>query len=238
MNEKDLQNKILELESYVKETKKNITRAEENIKQCEKAIQALKDLAWDKQSKKESSSMYKVLKEDKTHTRVKSNVGDIKVDKNFMDKEIKKHLDNPSLRGMVTTKEMLSFPKVAKGVEAEYNKLHKSYTWKTKANDGNTIRYGSREYNNTNRLLTAYTETGYNERQEQGRGEQGQPHHLIKDLNFLRPANDIIPQKTAKEVKAQFSQEQIKTMQEAVKKASQKLKENIKSIDIDLGKKI
>lgn len=36
----------------------------------------------------------------------------------------------------------------------------------------------------------------------------------------------------------EIKQEQIKTMQEAVKKASQKLKENIKSIDIDLGKKI
>ena len=244
MNEKDLQNKILELENYVKETKKNITRAEENIKQCEKAIQALKDLAWDRQSKKESSSMYKVLKEDKTHTMVKSEVGSIKVDKDFMEKEITKHLDNPSLRGMVTTKEMLSFPKVAKGVKAEFNPQYQGYTWKVKANDGNIIHYGEREYKidgkNTHRLLTTYSETekGQRKTEETGVGERGHSHRQINDPDFLRPADNIIPQKTAKEVKTQFSQEQIKTMQEAVKKASQKLKENIKSIDIDLGKKI
>lgn len=46
-----------------------------------------------------------------------------------MDKEIKKHLDNPNLRGRVTTQEMLSFTKVAKNVEAKYNKLYKSYTF-------------------------------------------------------------------------------------------------------------
>ncbi|EAK0465273.1 hypothetical protein YZ64_05310 [Campylobacter upsaliensis] len=240
MNEKDLQNKILELESYVKETKKNITRAEENIKQCEKAIQALKDLAWDRQSKKESSSMYKVLKEDKTHTRVKSNVGDIKVDKNFMDKEIKKHLDNPNLRGMVTTQEMLSFPKVAKGVEA--NNEARGYTWQVKANDGNTLVYGSRKYETNNekihRLATSHSKTEKNERQAEV-GGRSHPHHpIFNDFNFRKSAENIISQKTTKEAKTHFSQEQIKTMQEAVKKASQKLKENIKSIDIDLGKKI
>lgn len=74
--------------------------------------------------------MYKVLKEDKTHTRVKSNVGDIKVDKDFMDKEIKKHLDNPNLRGRVTTQEMLSFPKVAKNVEANITNYIKAILFK------------------------------------------------------------------------------------------------------------
>ncbi len=126
MSDKELQKEILALENDVKQLEATI----DVIKQ---RITHLKDIAWDRQSKKESSQMYKVLKEDKTHTRVKSNVGDIKVDKDFMDKEIKKHLDNPNLRGMVTTQEMLSFPKVAKGVEA--NNEARGYTWQVKAND-------------------------------------------------------------------------------------------------------
>ncbi|WP_416372877.1 hypothetical protein [Helicobacter typhlonius] len=117
----DLQNKILELENYVKETKQNIAKAEENIKQCEKAIQTLKEIAWERESKKESSKMYKVLENEKSSTIVKGNVGDVVVDREFMEKEIHKHLDNPALRGMVTTEEMLSFPKVARNVGAEFN---------------------------------------------------------------------------------------------------------------------
>ena len=84
MSEKEqLKAKITELESYVKEAK-------ENIQKCEKVIEALKDIVWDRKSKKESSQMYKVLKDDKAHTQVKSNIGDIKIDKDFMQKEIKK----------------------------------------------------------------------------------------------------------------------------------------------------
>ncbi|WP_232000198.1 hypothetical protein [Helicobacter cinaedi] len=52
---------------------------------------------------------------------VRSNVGNVVVDREFMEKEIHKHLNNPALRGMVTTEEILSYPKVAKNVEAEYN---------------------------------------------------------------------------------------------------------------------
>ncbi|EAH5200022.1 hypothetical protein D8J80_05465, partial [Campylobacter upsaliensis] len=164
----------------------------------------------------------------------------IKVDKNFMDKEIKKHLDNPNLRGMVTTQEMLSFPKVAKGVEA--NNEARGYTWQVKANDGNTLVYGSRKYETNNekihRLATSHSKTEKNERQAEV-GGRSHPHHpIFNDFNFRKSAENIISQKTTKEAKTHFSQEQIKTMQEAVKKASQKLKENIKSIDIDLGKKI
>ncbi|BAM12555.1 conserved hypothetical protein [Helicobacter cinaedi PAGU611] len=48
-------------------------------------------------------------------------MGNVVVDREFMEKEIHKHLNNPALRGMVTTEEMLSYPKVAKNVEAEYN---------------------------------------------------------------------------------------------------------------------
>ncbi|WP_276883243.1 hypothetical protein [Campylobacter cuniculorum] len=41
-------------------------------------------------------------------------MGNIKVDKDFVKKEAHKHLDNPNLREMVNTQELLSFPKVAK----------------------------------------------------------------------------------------------------------------------------
>ena len=50
MSEKEqLKAKITELESYVKEAK-------ENIQKCEKVIEALKDIVWDRKSKKENSS--------------------------------------------------------------------------------------------------------------------------------------------------------------------------------------
>ncbi|MBX0793961.1 hypothetical protein I7W79_00145, partial [Campylobacter jejuni] len=72
-----------------------------------------------------------------------------------------------------------------------------NYTWKIKANDGNIIRYGSREYiqnnENINRLLTTYSETEYGERQD--RGEQGQLRREFNDRDFLRPAKQTIPQK-------------------------------------------
>ena len=49
MSEKEqVKARITELESYVKEAK-------ENIQKCEKVIEALKDIVWDRQSKKESS---------------------------------------------------------------------------------------------------------------------------------------------------------------------------------------
>ncbi|EAK1991764.1 hypothetical protein BT026_08345 [Campylobacter jejuni] len=194
MSDKELQKEILALENDVKQL-------EATINVIKKRITHLKDIAWDRQSKKESSQMYKVLKEDKTHTRVKSNVGDIKVDKDFMEKEIRKHLDNPNLRGMVTTKEMLSFPKVAKGVRVEFNAEHKDFTWKVKANDENILRYGSREYiqNNkaVNRLLTSYSQTEKGERiNNSGNGQtKSALPPLFKDSNFRRPTNEnIIPQ--------------------------------------------
>ncbi|EKJ5635611.1 hypothetical protein PJO00_001617 [Campylobacter coli] len=201
MSDKELQKEILALENDVKQL-------EATINVIKKRITHLKDIAWDKQSKKESSQMYKVLKEDKTHTRVKSNVGDIKVDKDFMEKEIKKHLDNPNLRGMVTTQEMLSFPKVAKNIKPDIDKRTQNFTWKVKANDKSVIRYGSREYNNTNRLLTAYTETEYNQRQRQDRGERGQLRQEFNDRDFLRPVENIIPQqnKSVNDFKAKLKE--------------------------------
>lgn len=179
MSDKELENKILELESYINEAKKSIEK-------CEKTIKYLKDIVWDRQSKKESSKMHKVLENTKPYTMVKSNVGDIKVDKEFMEKETKKHLNNPNLRGMVTTEEMLSFPKVAKNVDAEIDKRINNYTWRVKANDESILRYGSREYEierkNINRLLTNHSETEYGERQ--GRGEQGQLRREFNDRDF------------------------------------------------------
>ena len=194
MSDKELQKEILALENDVKQL-------EATINAIKKRITHLKDIAWDRQSKKESSQMYKVLKDTKEHTRVKSNVGDIKVDKDFMEKEIRKHLDNPNLRGMVTTKEMLSFPKVAKGVRVEFNVKHKDFTWKVKANDENILIYGSREYiqNNkaVNRLLTSYSQTEKGERiNNSGNGQtKSALPPLFKDSNFRRPTNEnIIPQ--------------------------------------------
>ena len=206
MSEKEkLQEQVSILQQYVNEAKEILEKNKKTIEKMEQVLENLKDIAWDRQSKKESSQMYKVLQNDKAHTQVKSDVGNIKVDKDFMEKQTKKHLDNPNLRGMVTTEEMLSYPKVAKNVGAEYDNFHKSYTWKVRANDGSTIRYGSREYQDTNkqnvnRLLTTYSETerGQREIKKTGVGEQGQPHHLINDLNFLRPADAIITQITNK----------------------------------------
>lgn len=154
--------------------------------------------------------MYKVLKEDKTHTMVKSELGDIKVDKDFMEKEITKHLDNPNLRGMVTTKEMLSFPKVAKGVEAD--KETRGYTWRVKANDGNILVYGSRKYEFDNekihRLATTHSQTERNERKAE-EDRRGHPYHpVFNDLNFRKSANEKI-----------ISQNQIKENEREVEKA-------------------
>ncbi|MCR2108504.1 hypothetical protein CUPS4066_07280 [Campylobacter upsaliensis] len=199
MRDKKLRQEILALENEVKELEKTLGAIKQRLLN-------LKDLAWDKQSKKESSSMYKVLKEDKTHTMVKSELGDIKVDKDFMEKEITKHLDNPNLRGMVTTKEMLSFPKVAKGVEAD--RETRGYTWRVKANDGNILVYGSRKYEFDNekihRLATTHSQTEHNERKAE-EDRRGHPYHpVFNDLNFRKSANEkIIPQKIDETIKKQ-----------------------------------
>ncbi|EQA9332226.1 hypothetical protein ACX9UE_001443 [Campylobacter upsaliensis] len=203
MRDKKLRQEILALENEVKELEKTLGEIKQRLLN-------LKDLAWDKQSKKESSSMYKVLKEDKTHTMVKSELGDIKVDKDFMEKEITKHLDNPNLRGMVTTKEMLSFPKVAKGVEAD--KETRGYTWRVKANDGNILVYGSRKYEFDNekihRLATTHSQTERNERKAE-EDRRGHPYHpVFNDLNFRKSANEKI-----------ISQNQIKENEREVEKA-------------------
>lgn len=194
MDKNNIKQKIIELENNINQLKSTIARTEKNLI-------ALKELIWEREAKKESSKMYKVLENEKSSTIVRSNVGDVVVDREFMEKEIQKHLDNPALRGMVTTEEMLSYPKVARNVEAEYNVEHKDYTWKIKANDENVLLYGSREYKkdnkDINRLLTAHSRTESNQRveySENGRTRSAPPP-LFNDPNFRTSANDtIIPQ--------------------------------------------
>lgn len=72
MSDKEFEQKINELENYVKEAsksvrdaKESVKKTEENIEKCKETIKALKDLLWDKQSKKEISKMYQVLKQEK-----------------------------------------------------------------------------------------------------------------------------------------------------------------------------
>ncbi|MCR6575253.1 hypothetical protein CINS5915_02570 [Campylobacter insulaenigrae] len=127
-----------------------------------------------------------------------------------MNKEIKKHLDNPNLRGMVTTQEMLSFPKVAKNVEASNEA--RGYTWQVKANDENILVYGSRKYETNNekihRLATSHSKTEQNERQAEV-GGRSHPHHpIFNDFNFRKSAENIIPQenKPINDFKAKFKE--------------------------------
>ena len=181
MSDKELEQEILALENEVKRLEDSTKEIIQSIKE---RIQNLKDIAWDKQSKKESAQMFNVLQGEKESTQVKSNVGDIRVDKDFMQKEIQKHLDNPELRGMVTTQEMLSFPKVAKNVGAEYEERQQGYTWRVKADDESILNYGERDYGEGHRLLTAHSRTE--------RGERGQPHQEFNDRNFHNSAHSAI----------------------------------------------
>lgn len=183
MSDKELEQEILALENEVKRLEDSTKEIIQSIKE---RIQNLKDIAWERESKKESSKMYKVLENEKSSTIVKSNVGDVVVDREFMEKEIHKHLDNPALRGMVTSQEMLSFPKVARNVGAEFNAEYQGYNWRVKANDESIINYGERDYGKGHRLLTAHSRTE--------RGERGQPHRQINDLNFHNSANESITQ--------------------------------------------
>ena len=183
MNDKKniLQQEIAKIESQV-------ATIQESLDSIKEALKYLKDIAWDRDSKKESSKMYKVLENDKPSTIVRSNVGDVIVDREFMEKEIHKHLDNPALRGMVTTEEVLSFSKVAKNVEPEYEERQQGYTWKTKANDGSVLNYGERDYGKGHRLLTAHSKTE--------RGERGQLRREFNDRDFHNSVGETIPQNT------------------------------------------
>lgn len=144
MNKDDRANNNIQKEIDLLE--KDIKHLKNIVEVMEQKITKLKELVWERESKKESSKMFKVLENEKPSTIVRSNVGNVIVDKEFMDKEISKHLDDTALRGMVTTEEMLSFPRVARNVEAKYNEEINDYTWKVRANDESILAYGSREY--------------------------------------------------------------------------------------------
>ena len=249
MNEKEkalLQQEILKLEAHIAAIQEDsISDKSKNVKESldsiQESIKHMKDIAWDKESKKESNKMYKVLENEKPSTIVRSNVGNVIVDSELIQKEKEKHLDDPVLRGMVTTQEFLSFPKVAKNVEAKYDKQHQNYTWKVKANDESVLAYGSREYvkddKEINRLLTTYSETEYGERQD--RGERGHSLRQINDPDFLRPASETIPQnnKNTNTTLPNVSDSTLAKMQQKIEAYTQKQthKENLKHQGKDTG---
>ena len=207
MNQKDLQQEITKLEAQ-------ISTMQENLDSVKETLQNLKDIAWDRQSKRESSSMYKVLGGEKDSTHIQSNVGAVKVDKDFMKKETKKHLDNPNLRGMITKDELLSFPKVAKNVEPEYNPQQQGYDWKALADDGSVIKYGERDFGKGSHILTIHSETE--------RGKRGHSYRQIKDPNFHNSASSDIISQDSNQSQTYSRQKQITDMKEQVKNAVHK----------------
>ena len=185
------------------------TKAKESIMNIENKIKYLKDILWDKDSMQESKLMREVIDGKRESVDIQTNIGNVKVDSEFVKQKATKHFDNPQLRGMITTDEVVSFPKVAKNATPKYNKLHKDYTWKVKADDNSVIRYGSRKYEKDNkqvsRLITTYTETERGERKTTGVGEQSQPRHLINDFDSLRPVSKANP--TTNTTKSQIASE-------------------------------
>ena len=214
MENEKLKQELIELEKSVDEF---------YIKIKEK-IQNLKDIAWDKQSKRESSSMAKVLQGNKPYTKIKTKNGKVMIDKNFMEKEKNNHLDNPNYRGAITTEELLSFPKVAKNVEPKKNLRQQGRDWKVLANDGNEIIYGERTYKNENgkeisRLLTAHSKTE--------RDERGQLHQEFNDRNFHNSVSDnIIPKSDKNSNKI----EEVNLLKESFDEKMKELKNNFNDI--------
>ncbi|WP_201274034.1 MULTISPECIES: helicase [Helicobacter] len=198
MNKDDRANNNIQKEIDLLE--KDIKHLKNIVEVMEQKITKLKELVWERESKKESSKMFKVLENEKPSTIVRSNVGNVIVDKEFMDKEISKHLDDTALRGMVTTEEMLSFPRVARNVEAKYNEEINDYTWKVRANDESILAYGSREYvkenKEINRLLTAHSKTDVGER-KQSQADRVSSATYFNDPDFRGSATESITQKQA-----------------------------------------
>lgn len=220
MNQKDLQQEITKLETQ-------ISTMQDNLDSMKETLQNLKDIAWDRQSKKESSSMYKVLKGEKLFTKIQSNVGAVKVDKDFMKKE-KKHLDNPDLRGMITKDELLSFPKVAKNVKPKFNPQQQGYDWKALANDGSVLKYGERDFGKGSQILTIHSETE--------RGKRGHSYRQISDPNFHNSVQGGIISQPKPQSQIDSKESKIAEMKEKVKNAINGDKTQInkdKSLDID-----
>lgn len=147
----------------------------------------LSDIPWDKLSQKEASKMYSVLNNGKNSTSVKTNVGDVEVNNNFADKMHNTHLDNPNLRGMTTTEETISFPKVAKNIEPTSG--YQGNTWNANANDGSNIVYGSRDWGDGEKLLTVHSKTGNNQR---GQYASNVSPSNINDTVSIKPSNENI----------------------------------------------
>ena len=76
---------------------------------------------------------------NKAGTVVKSDSGNIEITPEFAEKIKNKHLDDPTMRGMVTTEEAISFPTFVRNVEPET--LRQGETWTAKSDDGNNIVY-------------------------------------------------------------------------------------------------
>ena len=156
----------------------------------------LKDIPWDKLSKKEASKMVRILHaipsnegKFKPSTIIKTNEGEVKVSDLFALKE-QKHLDNPNLRGMVTTSEAASFPKVSKNVQAKEG--FQGTTWNAKANDGSDIVYGAKEWGGDNNLITIHSKT---EAGTRGQHASNVSSGNINDTVSIPPSSGkIIPQ--------------------------------------------
>lgn len=134
----------------------------------------ISEMKWSRASKREASKMFSVFHNDKAGTVVKANGGDIHVTPEIAEKIRSKHLDDPAKRGMVTTSEAISFPKVVRNVEPEA--LRQGETWIAHADDGNKLVYGVGEWDGSKKLKTIYSKTE--------KGERGQLHREFNDRDF------------------------------------------------------
>ena len=125
-------------------------------------------------SKKEASKMFSVFHNGKAGTVVKADGGDIHVTPEIAEKIRSKHLDDPAKRGMVTTSEAISFPKVARNAEPET--LRQGETWIAQADDGSKLVYGVGEWDGSKKLKTIHSKTE--------KGERGQLHREFNDRDF------------------------------------------------------
>lgn len=192
----------------------------------------LKDIPWDKLSKKEASKMVRLLQAIpnnegvfKNNTVIKTNEGDVKVTDLFAQKQVEKHLDNPDLRGMATTQEVASFPKVGKNVDATQER--QGLTWRAATNDNKEIVYGSGNFDEAEQLKTVHTKTE--------RGERGQLHQEINDRNFHNSDKEIVPQNAQTSDELFIPSSKFSTTKDTIEKSYRPLKQ---TIAIDGGDKI
>lgn len=104
------------------------------------------------------------------------------------------------------------------------------YTWKAKANDDNILAYGSREYNEENRLLTIHSKTERGQRQT----DKVSSVTNFNDPNFRGsvPNDKIIPQQPKQS--NTITQDEMEAIKKEVNLVGSKVlnsKENNKNID-------